>query len=60
MTTAYGVPADAVVLTAIKAAQERMGWLIEAASAGAQRDEALRQNSHERDWMRTNGLLLIA
>lgn len=60
MTTAYGVPADAVVLTAIKAAQERMGRLIEAAPAGAQRDEALRQNSHERDWMRTNGLMLIA
>jgi hypothetical protein len=59
MTTAYGVPADASVLAAIEQAQERMWRLVTAAPEAAGRDEALRQNSREREWMRTNGPLLL-
>lgn len=59
MTTAYGLPADGDVLAAIERAQDRMRQLIEAALSGAKRDEALIQNSRERDWLRANGPVLL-
>jgi hypothetical protein len=59
MSSTYGVTADAGVLQAIENAQERMRLLIEDSPHGPARDEALDQNERERDWLRTNGPLLI-
>jgi hypothetical protein len=59
MTAAYGVCASGAVLIAIERAQDRMRQLIEAAPPGDERDDALIQNSRERDWLRANGSLLI-
>ncbi len=59
MTAAYGVPADSSVLRAIERAQERMQRLAEAVPGDAKRDEALSQNSREREWLRSNSALLL-
>jgi aminoglycoside phosphotransferase (APT) family kinase protein len=58
MATAYGLPADEPLLRAIEEAQERMGRLIENAPSSIERDQALSQNSRERDWLRANRRLL--
>jgi Phosphotransferase enzyme family len=60
MSAAYGIAADADVLRSIERAQERMRLVIEAAPEGPARSEAVDQNERERDWLRTNGSLLIS
>jgi hypothetical protein len=59
MCTAYGVPPDAHVLTAIERAQRRMQGLITAAPPNPGKEEALLQNEVERSWLRVNGAALV-
>lgn len=59
MATAYGAFTDRDLVAAVDRAQERMRRLISAAPEGVPRDEALRQNDREREWMRINGPLLV-
>jgi len=59
-TTAYGVTPNSTLLCAIERAQERMHALIVSAAGSPQRNEALDQNDRERDWLQSNGALLIA
>jgi len=59
MSSEYGVPADLELLGAIDQAQERMRRLITAAPTCVERDEALSQHQHERDWMGANRSLLL-
>jgi hypothetical protein len=59
MCTAYGVPPDAHVLTAIERAQRRMQGLITAAPPSPGEEEALLQNEVERSWLRVNGAALV-
>jgi hypothetical protein len=59
MARAYGVNADTDLVQAIGSAQERMQLVIEDAPHGPPRDDALDQNEREREWLRTNGPLLV-
>jgi len=59
MCTAYGVPPDAHVLTAIERAQRRMQGLITAALSSPGKEDALLQNEVERSWLRVNGAALV-
>jgi aminoglycoside phosphotransferase len=59
LTASYGAAADAALLAAIDAAQERMRRLIEAPSPG-RRDDALVQLTGEQEWLARDGAALVA